>query len=114
MQNGPSNTPALPGGMAPLPTSGMAIASLVSGILGWILLPIVGSIVAIVLGNAARKETRAQPPRADGDGLATAGISLGWVQIGLVVLGVCIIAVLMMLGPMIGNTFSTINSSLVQ
>jgi hypothetical protein len=100
--------------MVPLPTSGLAIASLVSGIIGWILLPILGSIVAIVLGNSARKETRATPPRAGGDGLATAGIILGWVQVGLLASAVCIIAVLMMLGPMIGNTFSTINSSLAQ
>ncbi len=97
-----------------LPTSGMAIASLISGILGWVLLPIIGSIVAIVLGFSARKETRAIPPCATGDGMATAGIILGGIQMGLIVVAICIIAVLMIMGPMIGNTFSTINQSLNQ
>ena len=49
---------------APLPTSGMAIASLVTGILGFTMAPILGGIIAILTGYAARKDTRAVPPRA--------------------------------------------------
>jgi len=37
----------------------------------------------------ARQETRAVPPKASGDGMATAGIVMGWIQIGLAVIGVC-------------------------
>ena len=38
--------------------SSLAIISLVAGILGWTLLPFVGSIAAIVTGHMARKEIR--------------------------------------------------------
>lgn len=72
-----------------LPTSTLAIVSLVSAILGFTFVPIIGTIVAIVTGYMARSETRSIPPRASGDGLATAGIILGWVQAGLLVLGIC-------------------------
>jgi hypothetical protein len=72
-----------------LPSSTMAIVSLVSGILGFTFVPIIGSMVALITGYMARQETRAIPPRASGDGMATAGIILGWVGIGLLVVGIC-------------------------
>ncbi len=37
--------------------STLAIISLVAGILGWTLLPFLGSLVAIVTGHLARKES---------------------------------------------------------
>ena len=74
---------------AMLPTSTLATVSLVAGILGFTLLPGIGGIVALVTGYAARNETRAVPPRASGDGLATAGIVMGWIQIALTVVGIC-------------------------
>ncbi len=95
-----------------LPTSGLAVGSLVMSILSWLLLPILGSIIGLVLGYAARKETRAAPPTAGGDGLATAGIIISWINIGLVGVSCLVIAVLMVLGPVIATQFSTINSSL--
>jgi hypothetical protein len=72
-----------------LPASTLATISMISGILGFLVFPVVGSIVAILTGYAARKETRANPPTASGDGMATAGIVMGWVQIGLTVIGAC-------------------------
>ena len=72
-----------------LPTSTLAIVSLVAGILGFMGLPIIASIVAILTGYAARKETRSVPPKAMGDGMATAGIIMGWIQIGLAVIAIC-------------------------
>ncbi|NJC97359.1 MAG: hypothetical protein C3F07_10005 [Anaerolineales bacterium] len=72
-----------------LPTSTNATVSLVAGILGFTILPLIGGIVAIVTGYAARKETRADPPTASGDGMATAGIVMGWIQVGLTVVGIC-------------------------
>jgi hypothetical protein len=90
----------------PLPTSGMAIASLVTGILGFFG-PVVFSLVAILTGYAARKETRAVPPRVSGDGYATAGIIMGWVQIGLVALAMCAACVLLLLG--VGVWISTLS-----
>lgn len=72
-----------------LPSSTLAIVSLVSGVLGFTLVPLIGGIVALITGYMARGETRSIPPRAAGDGMATAGIIMGWVQIGLLVVGVC-------------------------
>jgi hypothetical protein len=72
-----------------LPSSTLAIVSLVAGILGFVAMPIIGSIVAIWAGYAARNETRSVPPKASGDGMATAGIVMGWIQIGLAVVGLC-------------------------
>ncbi len=72
-----------------LPTSTMATISLVAGILGFTLFPFIASIVALFTGYAARKETRAVPPTAGGDGLATAGIVMGWIGVGLAVVGFC-------------------------
>ncbi|HSL31069.1 MAG TPA: DUF4190 domain-containing protein [Anaerolineales bacterium] len=83
----PNLPPAM--GELELPSSTLAIVSLVSGLLGFTVVPIVGGIVALITGYMARNETRSLPPRASGDGLATAGIIMGWVQIGLLVLGVC-------------------------
>jgi hypothetical protein len=83
----------LPQGYQPLlPSSTLATISLIAGILGFTMLPLIGSIVALVTGYEARKETRAVPPRASGDGLATAGIIMGWIQIGLSVIGICCFA----------------------
>ncbi len=108
LPNAPFSMPATP----PLPTSGLAVGSLVMSILSWVLLPIVGAIVGLALGYSARKETRGTPPAANGDGLATAGIIISWVNLGLFACVCVTIGVLMVLGPVIGNTFSTINSSL--
>ena len=76
-----------------LPTSTLAIVSLVAGILGFTLFPFIASIVAIWTGYEARKETRSTPPRASGDGMATAGIIMGWIQIGLTVVSICCVAI---------------------
>lgn len=72
-----------------LPSSTLAIVSLVSAILGFTFAPVIGTIVALVTGYMARGETRSVPPKASGDGMATAGIIMGWIQVGLFVIGIC-------------------------
>lgn len=72
-----------------LPTSTMATVSMIAGILGFSLFPLIGSIIAIWTGYEARKETRSVPPRASGDGMATAGIVMGWIQIGMIIVSIC-------------------------
>jgi hypothetical protein len=81
-----------PYGSAPqaLPNSSMAIVSLIAGILGITFIPFVGSIVALITGYMARKEIRESAGALGGDGLATAGLVLGWIGVGLGVLGICI------------------------
>ena len=78
----------------PLPacrqTSPLAVLSLVAGILGWSLLPFLGSIAAVVTGHLARARIRAEPARYEGDGLAIAGLILGWLSIALWLVGVAV------------------------
>ena len=68
-------------------TSSLAIISLVSGLLGWSVLPFIGSIVAIITGHLARSEIR-RDPGLEGDGLAVAGLVLGYAMVGVAILSV--------------------------
>jgi uncharacterized membrane protein len=74
-------------------TSGKAIASLVLGIGGFVILPLVLSILAIVLGRSAKREI-AERPGLGGGGLATAGIVLGWIGVALTVVAVLLVLLL--------------------
>jgi Domain of unknown function (DUF4190) len=69
-------------------TSTLAIISLVAGILGWTLLPLLGSVGAIITGHMARGEIRKSAGTIDGDGLALAGLVLGWGSVIVTILGV--------------------------
>ena len=62
-------------------TSSLAVVSLVAGLLGWTLAPFLGSIVAIITGHMARSEIKRDPQGIDGDGLAIAGLVLGWAMV---------------------------------
>ena len=76
-------------------TSTTAILSLVFGVLAWLALPLIGAVVAIVCGHMARSEIRQAPSAVEGDGLAVAGLVLGYLQLllGLVALMVVIAAI---------------------
>jgi len=63
-------------------TNGLAVASLILGIVGWVACGI-GSIVAIILGIVARGQIRASGGRQSGDGMAKAGIILGCICVAL-------------------------------
>jgi len=79
------------------PNSTMALLSLIAGILGLTLLPIMGSIAAVILGYLGRNEIRDSGGRLGGDGMATAGLVLGWIGVGLAVIGCCIAGVVLVL-----------------
>jgi hypothetical protein len=70
------------------PTSSLAVVSLVFGILGWTLLPAVGAVVAVITGHMARAEIRRSAGQLEGDGMAVAGLVLGWLAIGLAIAAV--------------------------
>jgi hypothetical protein len=75
-----------------------AVVSLIFGILGFVFLPLIGPIVALAVGYSAKTDIRKSGGRLTGDGMATAGIVLGWVNIGLWVLIACVeIAMVMLL-----------------
>jgi hypothetical protein len=74
------------------PTHTLAIVSLVLSILGLIgILPLVGSIGGIVSGKIAQQEIAQNPHMHGGDGMARAGVILGWIGVALAILGACIV-----------------------
>jgi hypothetical protein len=79
------------------PNSSMAIVSLVAGILGLTFFPLLGSIVALITGSMAKKEIHASRGALGGEGLAKAGVILGWIGVGLSVVGCCVAAVIFVL-----------------
>ncbi|MCX7512292.1 DUF4190 domain-containing protein [Frateuria sp. STR12] len=88
-------------------TSAMAVVSLVFGIATWSIIPVVGAIVAIVCGHIARGEIRRSQGQQEGDGLAVAGLVLGYVQLafGLIALLFVIAAIVLGLSIGFGSSF---------
>lgn len=73
-------------------TSGTAIASLVFGVLSWVFLPFIGAVAAVIFGHVARSEIRRSPAGSvEGDGMALAGLILGWAHL-IVVVGLILMA----------------------
>lgn len=64
--------------------SRVAILSLACGVLGWIALPIVGAIAAILSGHCAQRAIRRSPGALYGNGFATSGLALGYAQLFLI------------------------------
>jgi len=82
-----------------------AVASLVLGIVSFVIWPvgIVTAPLAIIFGNKAKREARANPGTG-GEGMATAGRILGWVWGGLALLIIAIIVITVAVG---GRTTSS-------
>jgi hypothetical protein len=83
----PGNTlPAVsPQYAAVQPTEDKAVISMVLGILSLVGLSILAGIPAIILGKMSRDNIRASSGRLTGEGMATAGIVMGWVSVGIAV-----------------------------
>ena len=82
----------------PRPTEGTgnAVASLIFGILGLVFCPIVCSVLALVFGYKSRNL------REPAEGMATAGIILGWVGLAFGILGVIVWILIFALGVLSG------------
>lgn len=78
-------------------TSTMAIISLIASILGFTLLPTLGSIVAVITGSMAKKEIAQSGGALTGDGMAKAGLILGWIGIILSLIGLCVVGAIFLL-----------------
>jgi hypothetical protein len=91
---------AYPGYAGPMPpkTSGMAIASLVLSLVGffWIL-PVIGPVLGVIFGHMALGEIKRSGGMIEGQGLAIAGLVIGYVGIGILVLVACFFALLLLL-----------------
>jgi len=88
----PTPTPAPPPPAYTTPeaptTSGLAVASLIMGIVGWFLLPLVGNVLAILFGHMAKREIAQSGGRLTGEvgvGVWVLGI-LAFVLFGV---GIC-------------------------
>ncbi len=74
-------------------TNSLAVVSLVFGILSWCGLLFIGGIVAVVCGHLARGEIRrAAPGTVEGDGMAVAGLVLGYAHLIVGALVIVVIA----------------------
>jgi uncharacterized Tic20 family protein len=82
----------------PQQSNTLAIISLIASILGLTLFPTIGSIVGLILGYMARKQIRQSPGLMGGEGLAKAGIILGWIGVALAVIGICLAIAFLVLG----------------
>ncbi len=78
---------------APPQSDSTALVSLILGALSLVAFSILAGIPAIILGNNARKNIRASGGRLTGDGLAVAGIIMGWVSVGFAVIGILLIII---------------------
>jgi len=74
----------------PASTSGWAIFSLIAGILAWLGVFGLGGIVAIITGYIAKNEINNSAGRVGGNGMATTGLVLGWLNIAVACLAVCL------------------------
>lgn len=86
--NAMSRSPTLGGAPSGARTSGMAVASLVLGIL-WLYW--IGSILALIFGYLAKKEIDKDRIHITGRGMAVAGIVLGWIGVGLLILTIIVL-----------------------
>jgi hypothetical protein len=89
---GPLTGPALyPGAgyLARLPVNSMAVAALTCGIAVFLTMGLTG-VPAVVLGHRARRQVRRTGQR--GDGLALAGVALGWAGVALLTVIIVLLA----------------------
>jgi Domain of unknown function (DUF4190)/Uncharacterised protein family UPF0547 len=70
-------------------TNGLAIASLILGIL-WLYW--IGSVLALIFGYIAKGQIDGAKGAEGGRGFAIAGIVLGWVGVGLFIVGILVFA----------------------
>ena len=75
-------------------TAGIAITSLVLGILGLICIGPFAAIPAVICGHIAKSKIKAAAGALQGEGLALAGLILGYVSIGLMVVLIPVYATL--------------------
>ena len=83
--------PGQPGSVEP-PTDTKAVVSLVRGILSLTFFSIIAGIPAIILGHSSRAAIRRSMGRLKGDGLALAGLIMGYISLAAIPVIVLIIA----------------------
>ena len=72
-------------------TSILAILSTISGAASFFVVPFIGAIAALITGYMAKSEIKKSNGTIEGEGFATAGIVMGWINIGLSIMVCCLI-----------------------
>ncbi len=86
--------PPPPGGGYSMPqTNQKAVWALVLGILSIVACGLLAGIPALIVGGSARKEIAASGGGQTGDGMAKAGVIMGWISVAITVVVVLLIAV---------------------
>jgi type IV pilus assembly protein PilA len=116
-------SPAVPMAYAgPQETSGKAIGSLICGIVAYLILPFFAAIPAIILGHLALSDIKKKAGQLKGNGLAIAGMVMGYAQVVLipVILIIAAIAIPNLLRARMGaneasavSTLRTYNTAMV-
>ena len=75
-------------------TSSMAIVALALGVISFLGLFFIAGVGAIATGHIARREIRSSGGQVTGEGLATAGLVLGYINVILSVLGMIAVCLL--------------------
>ena len=92
MQQPPAYPPQQPAPYAVArPTNTLAIVSLVCGIASWVAIPLVAGIAAVITGHMARGQIR--QTGEGGNGLAVAGLILGYLNVVFFALVIVIIII---------------------
>lgn len=95
VQTTPGAPPVAPyayGGYVARKTNGLAIASLILSIVGFIwILPFVGSLAGAIMGHVSLGQIKRTGD--GGRGMALAGIIVGWAGVALIVLGVLFVLI---------------------
>ncbi|MGH2734263.1 MAG: DUF4190 domain-containing protein, partial [Actinomycetota bacterium] len=89
----PYGYPPPPYRQAP-PANGLAIASLACSIAGIVAIPLIGSILGIIFGTIAKRQIAESQGREGGQGLAQAGVIIGWVGLGFIALVIFLLLLL--------------------
>lgn len=92
----PGAYPPAPGGYGSAPQNGMGTAALVMGILQFVCLGIIGSILAIIFGKIGMD--RADQGLANNRGVAKAGFVLGIIGVILGIIGIIVWIILLASG----------------
>jgi hypothetical protein len=93
--------------------STMALLSMIFGIAAYFVLPGIGAIAALIFGYLGKSEIKKSAGMLKGNGMATAGLILGYIQIGATVLLACVLTIVILTsGSTIADIFSNINKSI--
>ena len=86
--------------------SNLAVASLVLAIASFVVCPVVGSLAAVIFGHKAKRTIREAAETMYGDGVATAGLVLGYAGFALQTLAFGSILVITLFGANLRHLFA--------